>query len=318
MSISILLERALPLSNSILERIASGELTVFGGTIRDQSGRIVKHLVFPPNGQCNQNANLDELSQKINSIFNQTQTEIMGQLINQTAILAAVNIMSARNTNETLGKKLEEISDKIDRLDKKTAEIQDSIIRNEIIQFSKIKGSSLASIEDALYANKVQTDPQFIRLHIIHLRKTFNTLHAMLIDMLSEFSNKKIIDGIEFLMLIADLKNKASFVLGQMHIRLGEDDVAQEYFDRNANSNSALRSRLESLKKTGAFSPHIINSEKLLILKNNVENFKCLEMQSELLSTQNKLSLELQLPHYQLLNNSFNTIHMLDPVSLEH
>jgi hypothetical protein len=116
----------------------------------------------------------------------------------------------------------------------------------------------------------------------------------MLIDMLSEFSNKKIIDGIEFLMLIADLKNKASFVLGQMHIRLGEDDVAQEYFDRNANSNSALRSRLESLKKTGAFSPHIINSEKLLILKNNVENFKCLEMQSELLSTQNKLSLELQ------------------------
>lgn len=54
MNISILLERALPLSKNILERIESGELTVFGGTIRDQAGRIVKHLVFPPDGQSNQ------------------------------------------------------------------------------------------------------------------------------------------------------------------------------------------------------------------------------------------------------------------------
>lgn len=318
MNISILLERALPLSKNILERIESGELTVFGGTIRDQAGRIVKHLVFPPDGQSNQKTNLDELSEQINSTLNRTHTEIMGQLSNQTAILAAVNIVSAHNTNETIGKKLEEISDKIDRLDKKTAEIRDDIILNKIIKFSEIKSSSLTSIEEALYANKVQTDSQFIRLHIIPLRKTFNTLHAMLMDILSEFSNKKIIDGIEFLMLIADLKNKSSFVLGQTHIRLGEDDIAQEYFDRNTDSNIILRSRLELLKKTGAFSPHIINEEKLLILKNDVENFKDLEIQSQLLSVQNKLSLELKLPHYQLLNNSFNTIHMLDPAPLEH
>ncbi|MFS7380689.1 hypothetical protein AB6870_01180 [Rahnella inusitata] len=318
MNISILLERALPLSKDIFDRIASGELTVFGGTIRDQAGRIVKHLVFPQDGQSNPDINLDEISRQINTTLNQTHAEIMGQLANQTAILAAVNIMSAHNTNETLGKKLEEISDKIDLLDKKTTKIHDEIILNKIIKFSEIKSSSLASIEEALYANKFQKDPQFIRLHIIPLRKTFNALHAILIDMLSEFSNKKIIDGIEFLMLISDLKNKSSFVLGQTHIRLGEDGIAQEYFDRNTDSNIILRSRLESLKRTGAFSPHIINEEKLFALKNDVENFKILEIQSQLLSIQNKLSLELKLPHYQLLNNSFNTIHMLDPVPLEH
>jgi hypothetical protein len=103
MSISILLERALPLSKDILDRIASGELKVFGGTIRDQAGRIVKHLVFPQDGQ----SNLDELSKQINATLNQSHTEIMGQLANQTAILSAVNIITAHNTNETLGKKQE-------------------------------------------------------------------------------------------------------------------------------------------------------------------------------------------------------------------
>ncbi|WP_248465562.1 hypothetical protein [Pectobacterium versatile] len=313
MSISILLERALPLSKDILDRIASGELKVFGGTIRDQAGRIVKHLVFPQDGQ----SNLDELSKQINATLNQSHTEIMDQLANQTAILSAINIMTAHNTNETLGKKLEEISDKIDHLDKKIAEIHDEIILSKLIKFSEIKSSSLASIEEALYANKVQNDPQFIRLHITPLRHNFNSLHTILMDILKEFSNKKIIDGIHFIMLIADLKNKSSFVLGQIHIRLAEDDVAQGYFDRNTDSNLALRSRLEALKNTGAFSPHVINQEKLLTLKSDVENFKILEVQSQLLSTQNKLSLELKLPHYQLLNNSFNTIQMLDPVSMK-
>lgn len=46
MSISIILERALPLGEDILSRIHSGEFVVSGGTIRDQAGRIVKHLVF--------------------------------------------------------------------------------------------------------------------------------------------------------------------------------------------------------------------------------------------------------------------------------
>ncbi|QBH95277.1 hypothetical protein EKN56_01965 [Limnobaculum zhutongyuii] len=317
MNISILLERTLPLSKDILDRIASGELKVFGGTIRDQAGRIVKHLIFPQGGQNNQSNNLDKLSQQINTTLNQSHTEIMGQLANQTAILAAVNIMTAHSTNETLGKKLEEISDKIDHLDKKLAEVHDEIILSKLIKFSEIKSLSFASIDEALYANKVQKDPQFIRLHIIPLRNTFNSLHTILMDMLSEFSNKKFIDGIHFLMLITDLKNKTSFVLGQTHIRLGEDDIAQGYFDRNTDSNLALRSRLESLKKTGAFSPHVISEETLLILKTDVENFKTLEIQSQLLSIQNKLSLELKLPHYELLNNSFDTIQMLDPIPME-
>ncbi len=48
MSISIILERALPLGEDILSRIHSGELVVSGGTIRDQAGRIVKQFVWQP------------------------------------------------------------------------------------------------------------------------------------------------------------------------------------------------------------------------------------------------------------------------------
>lgn len=317
MNISILLERALPLSKEILDRIISGEFKVYGGTIRDQFGRIVKHLVFPQQGQDSQATHFDELSQQINTTVNHAHTEIMNQLANQTAILSAVNIISSHNTNKTLGKKIDEIGDKIDRLDKKTTEIHDEIVLNKIIKISEIKSSSLASFEEALYANKVQIDPQFIRLHIIPLRNIFNSLHGVLVDILGEFSNKKIIDNIELLMLIADLKNKSSFILGQTHIRLGEDDIAQEYFNRNINSNENLRSRLESLKKTGVFSPHIINEEKLLKLKNDVDNFKTLELQSQILSNKNKLSIALKLPHNLLLNNSFNTIHMIDPIPRE-
>jgi len=43
-------------------------------------------------------------------------------------MLAAVNIISARNTNEIIGKKLEEISDKLDILNAKLSYIQDNII----------------------------------------------------------------------------------------------------------------------------------------------------------------------------------------------
>ncbi len=62
-------------------------------------------------------------------------------------------------------------------------------------------------------------------------------------------------------MLIADLKNKASFVLGQTHIRLGEEGFAQNYFNKNIDSNNFLRSKLEVLVKTGALSPHVITEK---------------------------------------------------------
>ncbi|MDH8367608.1 hypothetical protein QIG37_28165, partial [Klebsiella pneumoniae] len=68
--------------------------------------------------------------------------------------------------------------------------------------------------------------------------------------------------------------------------------------------------KLEVLVKTGALSPHVITEKDFLIFKNDIETFKNLEIQSQLLSTQNQLSLELRLPHYQILNNSFKTIHM--------
>ena len=61
---------------------------------------------------------------------------------------------------------------------------------------------------------------------------------------------------------------------------------------------------------------YIFRYTNFLIFKNDIETFKNLEIQSQLLSTQNQLSLELRLPHYQILNNSFKTIHMLDPITL--
>jgi len=115
-------------------------------------------------------------------------------------------------------------------------------------------------------------------------------------------------------MLIADLKNKATFVLTQTHIRLEEDDIAQSYFLRNSESNALKRSRLEALKKTGAFTPHIISRESLDILKSDVGNFKQLELQSDILYSQN--SLALKLPHKAFLNNSFHTTRMLDPIEV--
>ncbi|EPY4674646.1 TPA: hypothetical protein UL586_004337 [Klebsiella pneumoniae] len=313
MSISIILERALPLGEDILSRIHSGELVVSGGTIRDQAGRIVKHLVFPSDRQNN---NAEESFGGPNSTTDQNYQEIMHQLSNQTAMLAAVNIISARNTNEIIGKKLEEISDKLDILNAKLSYIQDNIIFDKLMKFSEIKSSTLSSIEEAIYANETQRESHIIRLHIMPLRKNFYTLNELLVDILNGFSNKKIIDCIQFIMLIADLKNKASFVLGQTHIRLGEEGFAQNYFNKNIDSNNFLRSKLEVLVKTGALSPHVITEKDFLIFKNDIETFKNLEIQSQLLSTQNQLSLELRLPHYQLLNNSFKTIHMLDPITL--
>ncbi|WP_185157671.1 hypothetical protein [Klebsiella pneumoniae] len=47
-------------------------------------------------------------------------------------------------------------------------------------------------------------------------------------------------------------------MLGQTHIRLGEEDFAQNYFNKNIDSNNVLRSKLEVLVKTGALSPHVI------------------------------------------------------------
>ncbi|MGX9239621.1 hypothetical protein ACWXV2_21265 [Pantoea ananatis] len=315
MNFSVILERALPLSQDILERLTSGELKLHGGTIRDNAGRIVKHLIFPQDGQIHEDSNLVN---QLKETISQSHTDVISQLANQTAILSAVNIITAHKATETLGRKLDEISDKIDKLAGKISRIHDEVIYSKFIKFSELKSSSLNSIEEALYINKVSANPESIRLHIAPLRETFNSLHTMLMDMINELSNRKIIESISFIMLIADLKNKSSFVLGQTHIRLNEDDMAQLYFEKNNESNEALRSKLESLKKTGAFSPHIISENQVASLKSDIANFKLLECQSQMLSIQNKLSLELQIPHYELLNNKIKTILTLEPIHIEN
>lgn len=313
MTFSVLLERTLPLSKEIIDRIQSGELKIFGGTIRDAAGKIVKHLIFPPEGQKNK---LDEIAQEINQNINQSHAEVMNQLASQTAILSAVNILSAQKTVDSLGKKLEEIGDKIDSLDQKAAMLLEAARFSKLIKVSEIRGKIVGAIEGLLYATLAEDDPKFLRLHMSPLRQGLVELEDLTNTLLKELNNKELIDNIHFVMLIADLKNKATFVLTQTHIRLEEDDIAQSYFLRNSESNALLRSRLEALKKTGAFTPHIISRESLDILKSDVGNFKQLELQSDILYSQNSLALKLKLPHKAFLNNSFHTTRMLDPIEV--
>lgn len=311
MNISELLERALPLSPEILEGIAAGTLQVFGGTIRDAGGRIVKHLVFPGD----ESVGVSELlRQELNRTLNQAQSEVVSQLTQQTTLLSAVNILSARQSTETLSRQLEELGSKIDGLDQKATLLLESARFSHLIKFSEIKSKALAAIEEAIYANQKQDDPRFIRLHIVPLRRAFSDLEMLLTSLLSDLTNKQLIENIHFTMLIAELKNKAAFILGQTHIHLSEDDIASGYFARNTASNDLLRQRLSALKTTGAFSPHILTRESLEVLKSDIDNFKQLESQSLLLTSQNQLALTLKVPNSTLLNNTFSQIQMLDPV----
>lgn len=311
MSFSQLLERAVPLSPEILEGIASGTLQIFGGTIRDSGGRIVKHLVFPGDS----NVGLSEmLKQEFNRTLSQAQSEAMNQLTQQTTLLSAINILSVRQSTETLSRQLDELGNKIDALDQKAALLLEAARFSHLIKFSEIKSQALAAIEEAIYANQKQDDPRFIRLHIVPLRRAFTDLDMLLTSLLSDLTNKQFIENIHFTMLIAELKNKAAFILGQTHIHLEEDDIASGYFARNNASNESLRQRLVALKTTGAFSPHILTREALDVLKSDINDFKQLESQSLLLSSQNQLALALNLPNSRLLNNDFSQIQMVDPI----
>ena len=229
-------------------------------------------------------------------------------------LLSAVILLSARQTNETLGRQLEELGGKIDALDQKAVSILEAARFSHLMQFSEIKSKALAAIEEAIYASQKQDDSRFVRLHIVPLRRAFSDLDMLLISLLNELTNRQLIENIHFTMLTADLKNKAAFVLGQTHIRLAEDDIASGYFARNTASNAQLRQRLTTLKTTGAFSPHILSRQSLDRLKVDVTNFKHLESQSQLLTTQNQLALTLKIPNSTLMNNDFTQMKMLDPL----
>lgn len=311
MNIPELLERALPLSPEVMEGLASGALQIFGGTVRDAGGRIVKHLVFPGDGSVGV---AEMLKQELNHSLNQAQSEVISQLTQQTTLLSTVNILSARQSTETLSQQLEELGNKIDGLDQKATLLLEAARFSHLMKFSEIKSKALAAIEEAIYANQKQDDPRFIRLHIIPLRRAFSDLEMLLASLLSDLTNKQLIDNIHFTMLIAELKNKAAFILGQTHIHLAEDDIAGSYFARNSASNELLRQRLVALKTTGAFSPHILTREALDLLKSDIDTFKVLESQSLLLTEQNQLALSLKMPNRALLNNTFSQIQMLDPV----
>ncbi|CAK9884250.1 MAG: hypothetical protein XXXJIFNMEKO3_00632 [Candidatus Erwinia impunctatus] len=297
-----LLERAVPLAAEILERIESGELKIYGGTVRDLGGKIVKHLIFPPQGS---ESELKKTGQPYNEAIN--------QLANQTNLLSMVNVIAVQQRTESIGKQLEVVSEKLDALDQKATSLLKSAKMHNLITLSEIKSKALVAIEEALYANQKQSDARFLRLHIIPLRRAFADLDTLLRTLLTDLSHQEVMENIHFIMLLADLKNKAAFVLGQTHIRLEEDELAQGYFQRNTDSNLLLRNKLEALKKTGAFTPHIISQQELEVLKVDVTMFKSLETQAAILSDQNQLALDLKVPQRLLLSEFASEIKMLEP-----
>jgi len=144
------------------------------------------------------------------------------------------------------------------------------------------------------------------------LRRAFSDLDTLVNRLLVELPNKQLIENLHFTMLIAELKNKAAFVLGQTHVQLDEDNIARHYFEQNTTSNIALRQRLETMKAQGVFNPHIISREALDIFKMDIAAFKTNEAQSVLLTNQNSLALAMNIPQKSLLDNDFSEVKMLD------
>lgn len=312
MSLSPLVERALPLSPEILEGIATGALTVFGGTLRDAGGRIVKHLIFPEDNA----APLSErLKQELTLTLTQAQNEAMQQLTRQMTLLSAVNLFSARQKNGVMSQQLEDLGRKLDALDQKAALILEAVSFSHLLTLNEIKSRAIAAIEEAIYASQKQSDLRFVRLHSVPLRRACSELDMLLASLLSDLTNRQLIENIHFTMLIAELKNRAAFVLGQTHIFLQEDELACGYFERNAASNHRLRERLAGLKQTGSFSPHILTREALDTLKLDIASFKQLESQALLLADQTQLALSLKVPAQTVLHNAFSQIQMLEPVA---
>lgn len=311
MSISPLVERALPLSPEILEGIATGALQIFGGTLRDAGGRIVKHLIFPDDSSV---ALSDRLKEELSLTLSQAQNDAMQQLSRQVTLLSAVNLFSARQQESVMSQQLDELGRKIDALDQKTTLLLEAVNFSQLLTLNEIKSRAIAAIEEAIYASQKQSDLRFIRLHIVPLRRVFSELDMLLGTLLTDLTNRQLIENIHFVMLIAELKNRAAFVLGQTHIHLQEDALACGYFERNGQSNHRLRDRLAGLKQTGSFSPHILTREALDTLKLDIARFKQLENQARLLADQTQLALSLKIPTQALLHNRFSQIQMLEPI----
>lgn len=311
MSLSPLVARALPLSPEILEGIATGALTIFGGTLRDAGGRIVKHLVFPDDNSV---ALSDRLKQELNFTLTQAQNEVMQHLTQQMTLLSAVNLFSARQKDGVMSQQLDELGRKMDALDQKAARILEAVSFSHLLTLNEIKSRAIAATEEAIYACQKQSDARFVRLHIVPLRRAFSELDMLLVSLLTDLTNRQLIENIHVTMLIAELKNRAAFVLGQTHILLQEDALACGYFERNSASNKKLRERLAGLKQTGSFSPHILTREALDRLKLDIASFKRLESQGQLLADQTQLALSLKVPTQTVLHNGFSQIQMLEPV----
>jgi len=300
MNTPTLLTRAIPLSVEILEGLQSGELTLSGGTVRDLSGRIVKHLIFPSAGQTASDQAVPSAG------------TVAGQLSGEGLLLSMVNILSARQVSDTLVKQLEGIGKKMDELDQKSALILQTAQFSQLLQTSELISQARVAIEEAIYANQTQDDPRFIRLHVMPLRRAFSDLDTLVSRLLVELANKQLIENLHFTMLLAELKNKAAFVLGQTHIQLNEDNMARHYFEQNIASNNALRERLAAMKQQGVFNPHIISREDVDILKKDIAAFKVNEAQAALLANQNSLALALDMPQKSLLDNELTEVKMLD------
>jgi len=312
MNINVLVERMLPLSEDILRGLASGDLTQHGGVIRNDMGQIVKHLVFPQQA-------LEKVSETVSPVINNSMSESMqmqmGNIESQMMAMAAVNIIAIKIATQHLSKKLDKISDQLDKLTNKLDDIAETLKLQQFMQGQSLQGKAKGTIENAVYAIMNEKDSSHIRQHLMSLRITFVELETILNGMLNDLNTFEFVNNIDLFMAINELANEANFVLSQGHFKLEEDDIGHSYLSRMDKINALIRNKIQFMKTTGAFGPHIISDELLSRFKSQLITFKKNESTTLQLINQIHVALEHKVSYQELLTVDSNKVMMLDPVT---
>lgn len=312
MSISVLVERMLPLSADILRGLASGDLTQHGGVIRNDMGQIVKHLVFPQQA-------LEKVSETVSPVINSSMSDgmqmQMGNIESQMMAMAAVNIIAIKVATQHLSKKLDNISDQLDTLTSKLFHIAETLKLQQFMQGKSLQGKAKGAIENAVLAIITEHDKSHVRQHLIPLRLIFVELEMLLNGMLKELDTLDLVKNIDLLMTINELANEASFVLSQAHFKFEEDNIGHSYLSRMDKINALIREKIQFMKTTGAFGPHIISDELFSLFKSQIVKFKENESTTLQLINQSRVALEHKVPYQALLTVDSNEVMMLDPIA---
>lgn len=311
MSLNVLLERALPLSDSILEQLNNGELSIHGGVIRKPNGAIFKHLVFPQNLQESELVK-SQLESNVTNMAGSANNAIESQMLG----LAAMNVIAVKAAMQGVEQKLNEISEQLITMQDSLDSVVENTEFQSFLKVSEIEGQALGAIEEALIAIKTVTDNNFLRLHFMPVRQAFKLLETLITNMLDKMDNLRLVNNLDFLMLSVKMLNMSASVLSQLHFKLEEDDIAQGYLSKINRINSSLMDRIEDMKKTGSFTPHVISPNQFEKFKVDMVEYKRVENTALLLKNQNEFCLEHKVSHQGLLSFQGDSILMLDPITI--